>query len=425
MGLGALIGTVTDGRAARTSGPELDSKAEGSVLADIAAEMIGEADAAMPVSDIEQVIQAKRGDTFMKLMRNAGVPPEDAHAAIVAMHKVYNPRDLRPGQRITVSFRPDTDDSEKNLFLGFRFHPTVEQAIHVDRAEDGFNAEAVDRELNTRTVRLARSIDANLYTAASAVGLPPSTIVELIRLFSWDVDFQRDIQPGDRFDVMIQRRQQPDGRIVAYGDILYAELTLSGTSHRLYRFETPKHGADYYDDEGRSVRKALLRTPIDGARLSSGYGKRRHPILGYTKMHRGLDFAAPTGTPIYAAGNGTIEMAGRNGAYGNYVRIRHNSSHATAYAHMSRFGRGIRVGARVKQGQVIGYVGTTGRSTGPHLHYEMLANGRQTNPLKVKFPVGPRLTGTELARFHAVVGEVRTRLAGTDPETRVGEALTR
>lgn len=410
---------IPDGKAARTSGAATDDATDGAAPVDGAAE----ADAIPPPSDIEQVVQAKRGDTFMKLMRAVGVPAEDAQAAITALHKVYDPRDLRPGQRITVSFRADGGDAEdKRRFLGFRFDSTVEQAIRVDRSDDGFSAEAVAREIDTVPVRLAGTIDANLYTAAAAAGLSPPAIVELIRLFSWDVDFQRDIQPGDRFDVLIQRRQRPDGRIVGYGDILYAELTLSGTPYRLFRFTTPEHGTDYYDEKGQSVRKALLRTPIDGARLSSGYGKRRHPILGYNRMHRGLDFAAPMGTPVYAAGNGTIEMLGRNGAYGNYVRIRHNGSYATAYAHMSRFGRGLRIGSRVKQGQIVGYVGSTGRSTGPHLHYEVLKGGQQTNPLKVKFPAGPRLGGTLLARFRDTVESVRARLAEMEPETRQAAA---
>ena len=190
------------------------------------------------------------------------------------------------------------------------------------------------------------------------------------------------------------------------GDIVYAAMTLSGKRMELYRF-TPKSGnTDYLDPKGDSVRKTLMRTPIDGARLSSGYGMRKHPILGYTKMHRGVDFAAPRGTPIYAAGDGTVEVAGRKGAYGKYVRIRHNSTYKTAYAHMSRYGKGIKKGKRVKQGQIIGYVGSTGRSTGPHLHYEILVNGRQINPRRVKLPSGEKLKGQDLEAFAQARAEI-------------------
>ena len=228
----------------------------------------------------------------------------------------------------------------------------------------------------------------------------------MIRAFSFDVDFQRELQPGDRFALLYETLHEHDGQLAKPGDLLYAELVLSGKPIGIYRF-TPESGiTDYFTADGRSVRKSLLRTPIDGARISSGYGMRRHPILGYSKMHRGVDFAAPTGTPIYAAGHGTVEKAARFGGYGKYVRIRHNGSYKTAYAHLSRYGRGIKAGARVKQGQVIGYVGSTGRSTGPHLHYEVISNGKQVNPRSIKLPAGERLKGADLKAFQ----EARERI---------------
>ena len=186
---------------------------------------------------------------------------------------------------------------------------------------------------------------------------------------------------------------------------------LSGKEFRLYRHETSDGEVDYFDAKGRSSRKALIMTPIDGARISSGFGRRKHPILGYTKMHRGTDFAAPSGTPVYAAGNGVVEKAGRNGGYGQYIRIRHNGTYKTAYAHLSGYARGITSGARVKQGEVIGYVGTTGRSTGPHLHYEVLLENKQINPKKLNLPSGRTLTGKELARFNAARGALENRYA--------------
>jgi murein DD-endopeptidase MepM/ murein hydrolase activator NlpD len=195
---------------------------------------------------------------------------------------------------------------------------------------------------------------------------------------------------------------------------------LSGKTITLYRFKTNDDGiTDYYDEKGQSVRKSLMRTPIDGARLTSGFGKRKHPVLGYTKMHRGVDFGARTGTPIMAAGNGVVEFAARNGGYGNYVRIRHNNSYKTAYAHMSKYGKGIRKGTQVKQGQIIGYVGTTGRSTGPHLHYEVHKNGTQINPLSVKLPAGRKLEGKMLTAFNATKENIRREVAGVELETQL------
>jgi murein DD-endopeptidase MepM/ murein hydrolase activator NlpD len=203
------------------------------------------------------------------------------------------------------------------------------------------------------------------------------------------------------------------------GEILFAELRLSGVRHRLYRFKAEDRRAEYFDYKGRSAQKALMKTPIDGARLSSGYGRRRHPILGYTRMHRGIDFAAPRGTPVYSAGNGTVVRAGRNGSYGKYIRIRHNGRYSTAYAHLNGYARGLRKGRRVRQGQIVGYVGSTGRSTGPHLHYEILVGNRQVNPFRIKLPSGRRLGGRELKEFKAARDDIEQRLAGLPSTIKV------
>ncbi len=230
-------------------------------------------------------------------------------------------------------------------------------------------------------------------------------------MFSFDVDFQREIQPGDSFEILYERLADDAGTTVGEGDILIASLTLSDNNMTLYRFKTDKGFTDYFDSSGQSAQKSLLRTPTDATRISSGFGRRRHPVLGYTRMHKGTDFAAPPGTPIYAAGDGVIEKAGWAGGYGKYVRIRHNGNYKTAYAHMRRVGPGIKAGVRVKQRQIIGYVGATGRVTGPHLHYEVHFNGRQIDPKKVRLPSGYRLKGAELERFRTVVAELQERRA--------------
>jgi len=240
----------------------------------------------------------------------------------------------------------------------------------------------------------------------------------MVGLYSYEVDFQRDIQPGDSFEVMYQELKNDAGERVRFGDILYASMTLSGHEVRLYSYVDGNGDTDFYNQKGESYRRALMRTPINGARLSSGYGKRKHPILGYTKMHKGIDFAAPRGTPIFAAGNGTIDKIGRNGGYGNYIRIRHNDSYETAYGHMKGFGQGLEQGLRFKPGDVIGYVGTTGRSTGPHLHYEILKNNAQVNPIRVKMPSGKTLEGKELKTFLADADILRKQYAELSLDNR-------
>ena len=359
-----------------------------------------------------------RGDTLGGLLTDLGVPTAEADAAIRALALYFNPRHLKNGQEIVVVFQPplaasdDAAEPTAGRFLGLEVEPDYDVAVEVGRTGDAFAATKTEKTLTRAPVRMAGEIDSSLYLAGRKAGMPDAMLAELIRAFSWDVDFQRDVREGDTFEAMFDRALDDKGRSVHAGPLKFAALTLSGKRHAIYRHTTADGDTDYFDDKGKSVKKALLRTPIDGARLSSGYGKRMHPILGYTKMHRGVDFAAPTGTPVYAAGNGTVVMAGRNGAYGNYAQVRHNDQYSTAYAHMRAFARGIGRGKRVTQGQIIGYVGTTGRSTGPHLHYEILLNGAQTNPMKVRMPSGRALAGAELKRFEEARDAIRARYAG-------------
>src|SRR5690606_33220038 len=253
-------------------------------------------------------------------------------------------------------------------------------------------------------------------------GVPARVMVDFIRLFSYDVDFQRDIHAGDRFDLLFERFQDADGSVAHNGQLRYAALTVGDQTHRFFRFETADGEVDFFNEKGENVRKALLRTPVDGARLSSGFGMRRHPILGYSKMHRGIDFAAPTGTPIMAAGSGVLQFVGRKGGYGKYISIRHNAEYTTAYAHMSRFAPGMSVGKRVKQGDIIGHIGTTGRSTGPHLHYEVMANNHKINPMSIHLPTETKVTGTKIARFRAIRRAIEERLDRMPSSTLIAQA---
>ena len=373
-----------------------------------------------------QAIEVRKGDTLLGILMRAGVDRAEAHEAIETLKGVYDPHALKVGQALEVSLLPSADSETSARLASLSLGIDLERDLRLVRGEDGgFAAETIDRPLHHETAAAQGEIRTSLYDAARAAGMPPETIASFVKLLSWDVDFQRDIHPGHRFETFYERSVDETGRIVRSGELLYGRLDLDRRSHAVYRFERDDGQVGYYDATGRSARKSLLRTPIDGARLISGFGMRRHPILGFSRMHKGIDFAAPVGTPVYAAGDGVVEVAGRHAAYGKYVRIRHNSVYATAYAHLSRYAQGIQSGRRVTQGQLIGYVGTTGLSTGPHLHYEILERGRQVNPLKVRQDVVDALTGRELQRFIARRDEIdrlrREALAGTEV-AQAGEA---
>lgn len=376
------------------------------------------ASAAPVAAEIERVVEKTRslkvrnGDTLMSIMLSAGIARDDAHDAVSALRAVYDPRDLRVGQRVHLTFSPD--DNLKEMLLD----PSVVRQVAVRRDEaTSFRAFETKRTLN-RKIGFARgTIKSSLYKSAVTQNVPLSVLAELVRIYSWDVDFQREIQQGDSFELAYERFVDDRGHVVRHGEVIYAQMTLSGVAKPLFRFELRPGRIDYFDDKGRSARRPLLRTPIDGARLSSRYGKRRHPILGYTKMHSGVDFAAPTGTPIYAAGDGVITYRGTRGGYGKYIRIRHAGGYSSAYAHMSRYRKGYTQGRRVKQGDVIGYVGSTGRSTGPHLHYEILVRGRKVNPLTIKMPSGVKLGRKDFARFEAKRANIVALIADLQKET--------
>jgi murein DD-endopeptidase MepM/ murein hydrolase activator NlpD len=356
--------------------------------------------AVLPAVDIETVTvqlatsykdirTVGKGDTMMALLTDAGVTAPTADRAIRAMAKISKPRRIKPGQRIVLTLEPQSSPKAPPALVSLTFAESVERDIAVHRTESGYEAQAIARPLTRVTTHAAGQIDSSLYVAGIEAGLNQSTLADLIHIFSFDVDFQRDIRRGDQFALMFDEYHDEAGRMAKTGNI------------SVYRYKLKDGLTDFYNENGQSVRKALLRTPIDGARISSGFGRRQHPILGYTRMHKGLDFAARRGTPIYAAGDGVVDFAGRKGGYGKYVRIRHTGIYKTAYAHMHRYGKGVRTGRRVRQGQIIGYVGSTGRSTGPHLHYEVHKNGRQVNPRSIKLPSGLKLKGHELTIFKA------------------------
>ena len=266
--------------------------------------------------------------------------------------------------------------------------------------ENNYKSQIFLRPTRTEETLIRGVIQSNLYISAVKLGIPESTLLEMISLLGFSVDFQREIRSGDSFEVLFTKEIDVLSNLITKTKpVNYVSINLSGNKLNFFNYEDKYGFPQYYDENGKSSKRTIMKTPINGARLSSRYGNRKHPILGYTKMHRGLDFAAPSGTPIFAAGDGIIEKAGWNGSYGKYIRIRHTGTYKTAYAHLSGFHKNLRIGKRVLQGKIIGYVGTTGRSTGPHLHYEVIKNNVQVNPMKIKLPAGKNISKADINNF--------------------------
>jgi murein DD-endopeptidase MepM/ murein hydrolase activator NlpD len=343
-------------------------------------------------------VRVDRGETLAGVITRAGASPAEASAAIASIGSVFDPRRLRPGQPIQLFF---TRAGGQAQLTGIAFRSEPGASVTANRlSAGGFTAREVLMPVTFEIARIAAPVETSLYASALALGATDREIAALADAFAYDVDFQRDVRPGDEFELGFERFYDDEGNTVRTGDLLFVSLETRRGNRAFYSFLAPGDARpDWYDADGKSARRFLMMTPINGARLSSRFGMRRHPILGYSRMHQGTDFAAPTGTPILAAGDGTVVRAGPYGGYGNYIRIRHANGYETAYAHMSRFAGGMRAGVRVRQGQVIGYVGTTGASTGPHLHYEVLRRGQPLNPANLRVANGRNLTGRALELF--------------------------
>jgi murein DD-endopeptidase MepM/ murein hydrolase activator NlpD len=358
--------------------------------------------------DVE--FKVKRGDSLQSLLDNTGISADEAKNAFDAIRKVFNPRKLDVGSVINVKL--DKDKSGNVIVREFKMPASQIATVELTRTQDDqFSARKINAPLTKKLARAGGEINSSIYQTGADAGIPPAMLNEIINAYSYDVDFQRDVKKGDAIDVLFERMETPNGSIAGNGNIVFAELSLGNRMLKVFRY-TDKYGnADFYNEKGESIRKALLRTPINGARITSSYGMREHPLLGYTRMHKGVDFGAPTGTPIYAAGDGVVAYAGGKSGYGNYLKIQHNSKYASAYAHLSRYASGISPGKHVKQGQIIAYVGMTGAATGPHLHYEILVNNEQVNPANVKFKTGNVLQGKDLLAFRQNMNKIESRLA--------------
>jgi murein DD-endopeptidase MepM/ murein hydrolase activator NlpD len=337
----------------------------------------------------------KSGETFDKILSNYSIDKEEIIAIKESLSKKFNINKLNTNQKIEIVL-----DKTNNKIKEFIFKISNTEKIYLSKNSEDykFSEKILSIKLDKKIIYKENTILQSLYKAATDRGIPPNTIIEFARIYGFQVDFQRDIRKEDKFQIMYEVFIDENNKVIETGEILFANLKLSGQDNSLYYFDK-ENAEGHYDKNGKSVQKALMKTPINGARLSSSFGMRKHPIDGFNKMHRGTDFAAPKGTPIMASGNGIIQKAGWCGGGGNCVKIRHNSIYETVYAHMSKFARGIKKGVRVKQGQTIGYVGSTGKSTGPHLHYEVIVNGKKVNSQKLKLPSGKVLKGKNRELF--------------------------
>ena len=339
------------------------------------------------------------GETFDKILNNYSIPSKEILEIKKNLNLDYNLNSLKTN--LDIKFTIDQSNDKKITSFLFPISRTEKIQLTRNFDTDLFEKKTIITNLNKRIIFKEGKITQSLYKTAIDLNIKPNIIIEFARIYGFQVDFQRDIRKNDNFQIMYEIFEDDNGKVFETGNILFADLKLSGVSNSLYYFDK-KRNKGYYDKNGKSVEKALMKTPINGARLSSSFGMRKHPIDGFNKMHRGTDFAAPSGTPIMASGSGAITRARWCGGGGNCIKIKHNSTYETIYAHMRNFARGIKEGIRVKQGQIIGYVGSTGKSTGPHLHYEVIINGKKINSQKLKLPSGKTLKGNNRKIFEVV-----------------------
>jgi len=346
-----------------------------------------------PYKEINYLIE--NNDSVEKILRKFDVKNDDVKniSSKLKQRKLYN---IYSGRKLNLIIKKLEDGS--NTVVNFIYPVNNTTSIEIRKYQNTFKISENILQLYKREVVVKNIIKNNLYSSAINVGVEPNIIVEFARIFGFEVDFQRDIRKGDWFEILYEKFEDDNDKVRDTGKIIYASMYVNGEEINLYNFEY-NNIEEYYDIKGKSITKSLMKTPINGARLSSSFGMRKHPILGYNKMHRGTDFAAPSGTPIMASGSGTVTRARWCGGGGNCVKIKHNSTYETIYAHMKAFAKGIKEGRKVKQGQTIGYVGSTGLSTGPHLHYEVIVNGKKVNSQKLKLPSGKTLKGTEREQF--------------------------
>ena len=346
-----------------------------------------------PYEEVNYII--KKNDTIEKILKKYKIKSEDIKNISTKL-KAIKLSNIYAGRKLSLIYKKQ--ENKLNTVVNLIYPVTNTSSVEVRRSQNAFIIKENILQLYKKEVVVRNVIKNNLYSSAIDAGVEPNIIVEFARIYGFEVDFQRDIRKGDWFEIFYEKFEDDNKKVRDTGKIIYASMFVNGEEINLYNFKF-KNEEEYYDIKGKSITKSLMKTPINGARLSSAYGMRKHPILGYNKMHRGTDFAAPSGTPIMASGSGTITRARWCGGGGNCVKIKHNSTYETIYAHMKAFAKGVREGRKVKQGQIIGYVGSTGMSTGPHLHYEVIVNSKKVNSQRLKLPSGKTLKGKARENF--------------------------
>jgi len=382
----------------------------------------------------ERVHVVKKGDTITSILHDQAATPDETKSIATTLGARGRDGGLKEGEKVRVLMAPAGPGQRLQPYRVIIANDSAVEAVTA--LSDLGKYVAVDvQSMNTATDTAENSSDddddddgsgvrlyQSIYETALRNKVPPSVIDDMVRIYSYDVDFQRKVQPGDSFDVFYAGEDE-GSTITEKNEVLFASLTVAGETKKYYRFQTPDDSVvDYYDETGKSAKKFLVRKPVNNAIMRSGFGSRRHPILGYVKMHTGVDWATAYGTPIFASGNGTVEVAGLEGGYGKYVKLKHNNGYETAYGHMSAFAKGLEVGKQVRQGQVIGFVGSTGQSTGPHVHYEILVNGRFVDPMRIKLPRGRSLEGPLMTSFEKERDRLDTMMSNRNGTARMSDA---
>ena len=371
-------------------------------------------------------VRIQPGETFEAAVRRTGVAPEEARTIVKTLAQAFDTVNIKAGLMFQAAIAHPRGRSGPAQLVGLSMQTGPASALTLSRTFDGaLKLRELEEKIRDETTVAQGQMEGSLYESAVKAGASPSMVSEAVKLFGHKLDFSRDIHAGDDFTMVFDRKVSESGKTVDTGDLLFAEIGAKGQTSRFYRFDHDGK-SDFFDEFGKNIRGFLLRTPVDAARVSSGFGMRRHPILGYTRIHPGIDFAAPSGTPVYAAGDGTVVEVRRAGGYGNWLMIRHNSGWATGYGHLSRYAKGLRPGQHVSQGQVVAYVGSTGLSTGPHLHYEVIKGTAKINPKGAAVPQGTILAGAELNAFKAQKGHIDTLIAKAEAAQPAanGEART-
>ena len=341
----------------------------------------------------------QEGETFTGALKQADLEDDEINDVVNIISKKIDLRKLKVGTLIETYTKSIND---KKIINEIIIYPDIEKKIYVKKVNNKFVAGEDKKKLFSKLKLYEVEIHNSIYESLKKIDTPDEIIMEFVQLYSFDIDFQRDIRKGNKIKIFFEIYKDSQNNYIKSGNIIFSEIILNDESYELYRFQSEgDEFVEYFNSDGKSATKALMKTPINGARLSSGFGMRKHPILGYNKKHQGVDFAAPTGTPIMAAGTGHIEFIGNNGGAGKYIRIKHLNGYKTSYSHLSKYASGIQKNIKVRQGQVIGYVGNTGLSTGPHLHYEVIFNGKRINPMKMKLPSGKQLKDKNLEIFLA------------------------